>query len=70
MEFDADDDELTRTRKIRRAFVENRYKDIIDALYSRTEMLHMETNITYEDGRVIEIKADIRIQDVKEGGKK
>ena len=69
-EFDADDDELTRTRKIRRAFVENRYKDIIDALYSRTEMLHMETNITYEDGRVIEIKADIRIQDVKEGGKK
>ena len=69
-EFDADDDELTRTRKIRRAFVENRYKDIIDALYSSTEMLHMETNITYEDGRVIEIKADIRIQDVKEGGKK
>ncbi len=69
-EFDADDDELTRTRKIRRAFVENRYKDIIDALYSRSEILHMETNITYEDGRVIEIKADIRIQDVKEGGKK
>lgn len=69
-EFDADDDELTRTRKIRRAFVENRYKDIIDALYSTTEILHMETNITYEDGRVIEIKADIRIQDVKEGGKK
>ncbi len=69
-EFDADDDELTRTRKIRRAFVENRYKDIIDALYSDTEMLHMETNITYEDGRVAEIKADIRIQDVKEGGKK
>ena len=69
-EFDADDDELTRTRKIRRAFVENRYKDIIDALYSTTEILHMETNITYEDGRVIEIKADIRIQDVREGGKK
>ncbi|MGD9817317.1 MAG: AMP-binding protein [Desulfomonilaceae bacterium] len=69
-EFDADDDELTRTRKIRRAFVENRYKDIIDSLYSDTDLLHMETNITYEDGRVIEIKADIRIQDVKEGGKK
>jgi long-chain acyl-CoA synthetase len=69
-EFDADDDELTRTRKIRRAFVENRYKDIIDSLYSDSEILHMETNITYEDGRVIEIKADIRIQDVREGGKK
>jgi long-chain acyl-CoA synthetase len=63
-EFDADDDELTRTRKIRRAFVENRYKDIIDALYSGQEMLHMETNITYEDGRVAEIKQDIRLQDV------
>jgi long-chain acyl-CoA synthetase len=69
-EFDADDDELTRTRKIRRAFVENRYKNIIDALYSQIEILHMETNITYEDGRVIEIKADIRLQDVKERGKK
>jgi long-chain acyl-CoA synthetase len=67
-EFDADDDELTRTRKIRRAFVENRYKSIIDAMYSRDEILHMETNITYEDGRVIEIKADIRLQDVKDGG--
>jgi long-chain acyl-CoA synthetase len=70
-EFDADDDELTRTRKIRRAFVENRYKDIIDALYSGAEKLHMETNITYEDGRVAQIKQDIKIQDVSEqGGKK
>ncbi len=69
-EFDADDDELTRTRKIRRAFVENRYKDIIDALYTRSNMVHMETNITYEDGRVIEIKTDIRLQDVSEEGAK
>lgn len=69
-EFDADDDELTRTRKIRRAFVENRYKDIIDSLYSEMEILHMETNITYEDGRVVEIKTDIRLQDVGEGGGK
>jgi long-chain acyl-CoA synthetase len=70
-EFDADDDELTRTRKIRRAFVENRYKNIIDTLYSEEKMLHMETNITYEDGRVAEIKQDIKIQDVsQQGGKK
>jgi long-chain acyl-CoA synthetase len=70
-EFDADDDELTRTRKIRRAFVENRYKNIIDTLYSGEKMLHMETNITYEDGRVVEIKQDIKIQDVsQQGGKK
>jgi len=69
-EFDADDDELTRTRKIRRAFVENRYKDIIEALYTDDDMMHMETNITYEDGRVVEIKADIRLQGVRDGGKK
>ncbi len=69
-EFDADDDELTRTRKIRRAFVENRYKDIIDALYSDREMMHMDTNITYEDGRVVQIKTDIRLQSVKDGGQK
>ncbi len=70
-EFDADDDELTRTRKIRRAFVENRYKEIINALYSGQEMLHMETTITYEDGRVAEIKQDIRLKGVQEdGGKK
>jgi long-chain acyl-CoA synthetase len=69
-EFDADDDELTRTRKIRRAFVENRYKDIIDALYAEKDILHMETNITYEDGRVSQIKQDIRLQDVQDGGKK
>jgi len=70
-EFDADDDELTRTRKIRRAFVEGRYKDIIDALYSKVETVHMDTNITYEDGRVIEIKTDLRLQDVaQEGAKK
>jgi long-chain acyl-CoA synthetase len=67
-EFDADDDELTRTRKIRRAFVENRYKDIIDSLYSGADILHMETNITYEDGRVAEIKQDIKIQDVSQQG--
>ena len=68
-EFDADDDELTRTRKIRRAFVENRYKDIIGSMYEGKDMLHMDTNITYEDGRGVKIKADIRLQDVKEGGR-
>lgn len=69
-EFDADDDELTRTRKIRRAFVENRYKDIIDGLYTSNEMLHLDTNITYEDGRVVKIKTDMRLQTVEDGGKK
>ncbi|MFH0825496.1 MAG: AMP-binding protein [Pseudomonadota bacterium] len=70
-EFDADDDELTRTRKIRRAFVENRYKTIIDAMYDAKNDVHMDTTITYEDGRVVHISADLKIADVpKDGGKK
>jgi len=62
-EFDADDDELTRTRKLRRAFVEERYKDIVDGLYSSNDKIHMDTTITYEDGRVSRIKADMKILD-------
>jgi long-chain acyl-CoA synthetase len=63
-EFDADDDELTRTRKLRRAFVEERYKDIVNGLYSDINSVHMDTNITYEDGRVIHIKTDLRVMEV------
>ncbi|NIS63424.1 MAG: long-chain fatty acid--CoA ligase, partial [Proteobacteria bacterium] len=63
-ELDADDEELTRTRKIRRAFVEKRYKDIVDTLYSEANTVHMDTTITYEDGRVSHIKTDLKIQEV------
>jgi long-chain acyl-CoA synthetase len=62
--FDADDEELTRTSKLRRAFVENRYKDIVAGLYSDTDRVHMDTTITYEDGREQHIKTDLRIQSV------
>ncbi len=63
--FDADDEELTRTSKLRRAFVEGRYKDIVDALYGDADTVHMDTTITYEDGREQRIKTDLRIQNVK-----
>jgi long-chain acyl-CoA synthetase len=63
--FDADDEELTRTSKLRRAFVENRYKVIVDALYSDAETVHMDTTITYEDGREQRIKTDLGIVTVK-----
>ncbi len=62
--FDADDDELTRTSKLRRAFVAERYKDIVDALYSDVDVVHMDTTITYEDGRQQRIKTDLRVQKV------
>jgi long-chain acyl-CoA synthetase len=62
--FDADDEELTRTSKLRRAFVGERYKDIVDALYTKTDVVHMDTTITYEDGREQRIKTDLRIQKI------
>lgn len=63
-EFDPDDDELTRTRKLRRGFVENRYKVILDALYSESDVVHIDTSITYEDGRQSDIKTDLQIRKV------
>lgn len=63
-EFDPDDDELTRTRKLRRAFVEERYKEIVNGLYSDRDEVHMDTTITYEDGRVVHIKADLKVMEV------
>ncbi|MDY6878711.1 MAG: AMP-binding protein [Thermodesulfobacteriota bacterium] len=60
--FDADDEELTRTSKLRRAFVEKRYEDIVNALYSDTDSVHMDTTITYEDGREQRIKTDLHIR--------
>jgi len=63
-ELDADDDELTRTRKLRRAFVEKRYEEIIEALYSENDSVHIDTTIKYEDGREAHIKTDMQIRTV------
>ena len=63
-ELDADDDELTRTRKLRRAFVEKRYDDIVNALYSDNDSVHIDTTIKYEDGREAHIKIDMQIRKV------
>ncbi len=60
-EFDADDDELTRTRKLRRAFISKRYETIIQALYSDTDKVHIDTTIKYEDGRQSNINIDLCI---------
>jgi long-chain acyl-CoA synthetase len=64
-EFDADDDELTRTRKLRRGFVEKRYQDIVEALYSDSQDVHIDTTIKYEDGREAHIVTDLHIRKVK-----
>ena len=63
-ELDADDDELTRTRKLRRAFVQKRYEEIVEALYSDRDSVHIDTKIKYEDGRQAHIKTDMQIRKV------
>jgi len=69
-EFDADDEELTRTRKLRRAFLEERYQDLVQAIYGGAEWVGMGTTITYEDGRVAQVKAELRIVDVPDAGER
>jgi len=64
-EFDPDEAELTRTRKIKRTFVEERYRELIDALYSGADELTVEAPITYRDGRKGTIKTAIKINSLE-----
>jgi long-chain acyl-CoA synthetase len=64
-ELDPDDDELTRTRKVRRGFVSEKYKVLIDALYSGKDVQHIETLVRFEDGRTGMVAADLRIEPAK-----
>jgi long-chain acyl-CoA synthetase len=63
--LDADDEELTRTRKVRRSFVAQKYATLVDALYGGRESVHVEAQVKYEDGRIGSISADLKIGDVK-----
>ncbi len=62
-ELDADDGELTRTRKVRRRIIEEKYADLIAALYEGAERVTTETEVTYEDGRRGHIRATLEIRD-------
>ncbi|MBQ4807492.1 MULTISPECIES: AMP-binding protein [Phaeobacter] len=64
-ELDADDGEMTRTRKVRRVIVEDKYSDIITALYDGSSQISTRTEVTYEDGRKGEISATLDIIDAK-----
>tara|TARA_R110002124_G_scaffold93072_4_gene236425 strand:- start:15886 stop:17847 length:1962 start_codon:yes stop_codon:yes gene_type:complete len=64
-ELDADDGELTRTRKVRRSVITERYGDLIAALYSDQDHCEVTATVTFEDGRTDTIHADLKIRDAK-----
>ena len=63
-DLDADDAEITRTRKVRRRFVAEKYAPVIDAFYSGRDEVAMSTSITYEDGRQGTIQSRVHLEDV------
>ena len=63
-EFDPDDAELTRTRKLRRAFLQDRYQELIDAIYEGKEEMPVVADVKYRDGRKGEVKTNIKIRTV------
>ena len=64
-ELDPDDQEITRTRKIRRGFIGQKYAALIDALYSGADHVKVEAQVTYEDGRTGTVRAEVRILDTE-----
>jgi long-chain acyl-CoA synthetase len=64
-QLEADDGELTRTSKVRRRHVAEKYSTLIDALYGGKDVVHVEAQVRYEDGRTGTISADLKIRDAK-----
>lgn len=60
-ELDPDDEEITRTRKVRRGYIAQKYAPLIEALYGARDHVEVEARVTYEDGRTGTVRADVRI---------
>ncbi len=65
-ELDPDDAEITRTRKLRRRFIAQKYANIIEALYGEGQQVGVKALITYEDGRTTEVERILSIREVGE----
>jgi long-chain acyl-CoA synthetase len=64
-ELDPDDGEITRTRKVRRRFIAEKYADLIDALYSDRDSVETQAKVTYEDGRTMTTTAQLKIREME-----
>lgn len=64
-QLDPDDDELTRTRKVRRRFIQQKFGELVDAMYSGAGERFVETVVKFEDGRTGKISATLQIVDAK-----
>jgi long-chain acyl-CoA synthetase len=64
-QLEADDGELTRTSKVRRLHVAEKYAALVDALYEGRQVVHVEAQVRYEDGRTGTISADLKVRDAK-----
>jgi long-chain acyl-CoA synthetase len=66
-ELDADDEELTRTRKVRRGFVEQRYEEVIRALYGDAHEVPIDTTIRFQDGKTSRIRTTLLVRRLQPG---
>jgi long-chain acyl-CoA synthetase len=66
-DLEADDAEITRTRKLRRGFIAEKYAPVIEAFYSGKDHVDLTTEITYEDGRKAKISSTVVIRDIDAG---
>ena len=64
-ELDADDGELTRTNKVRRGFIADKYGVLVDALYANRTEQYIETQVKFEDGRTGSVSATLKLSDAK-----
>ncbi|MFM8928870.1 MAG: AMP-dependent synthetase/ligase [Betaproteobacteria bacterium] len=64
-ELDADDGEMTRTRKVKRGFINEKYQVLVDAMYAGKTEQYIQTQVKFEDGRTGQVSATLKIADVK-----
>jgi long-chain acyl-CoA synthetase len=64
-ELDPDDEEITRTRKVRRGYIAQKYATLIEALYGAADHVEVDARVTYEDGRTASVRANLRIMDAE-----